>query len=312
MTSFVFPQNRRKFSISDFVALSIFLVVFAFLTKGYIDMNSPFHVGDKYNISLSASELPYYTLRTTMRLLMGLAASLVFAVIFGALAAKYKHFEVVILPFVNFMESVPLVGFLTFTTIFFLALFPHSVMGLEYAAIFGVFTSQSWNMCLVVYQTLKIVPYEMHEAANAFHYNAWQKFWKIEMPYSMPGLLWNTMVSQSAAWFALVATEAIPVKDDTVSLPGVGSYIQQALNQGNLQAIILSIVAIILNIIILDQLLFRPLVRYCTKFKYEDVGSINTNTSWFYDCLANSGICHKVSLLWKNISFTFFLHFLTL
>jgi NitT/TauT family transport system permease protein len=303
MASFLFPQGKRVNSIYNFIALAIFITVTSLLLKGFYDMNGIYNMGDNYHISLSPSELPYYTLRTTMRLLYGLVASLSFAIIFGVLAAKYKHFEVIILPFINFMESVPLVGFLTFTTIFFLGLFPHSVMGLEYAAIFGVFTSQSWNMCLVVYQTLKIVPYEMHEAAKAFHYNPWQKFWKIELPYSMPGLLWNTMVSQSAAWFALIATEAIPVKSDTVALPGVGSYIHEALAQGNLQAIILSILAIIINIIIIDQLLFRPMVRYCTKFKYEDVGSENANTSWFYDCLVKSTICQYIGKFWRHISF---------
>jgi NitT/TauT family transport system permease protein len=294
--------KRDRLNINDFVFLAIILVVGAILYKGWVDMHSNYILGNNFTISLNVDALPYYTLRTTMRLLIGLVYSFAFAIIFGTLAAKYKAMERVILPFVNFMESVPLVGFLTFTTIFFLSLYPHSVMGLECAAIFGVFTSQAWNMCLVIYQTLRIVPQELTEAAHMFHYSPWQRFWKIEFPYSIPGLLWNTMVSQAAAWFALVATEAIPVKNNTVALPGVGSYISTALTAGNMSAVIWAIVVLILNIIILDQLFFRPLVRWANKFKFEDLATTNKNSSWFYDCMENSFICKHIGLSARRLS----------
>jgi NitT/TauT family transport system permease protein len=132
------------------------------------------------------------------------------------------------------------------------------------------------------------VPEELNEAAHMFHHNAWQRFWRIECPYSMPGLLWNTMVSQSAAWFAILATEAIPVKTNTVELPGVGAFMAEALTQANASAVIWSVVALILNIILLDQLIFRPLVRWVHKFKYEDTASKNGNTSWFYSLIRHS------------------------
>jgi NitT/TauT family transport system permease protein len=288
-----FTEKKLSFNFNDIVFLLLLSLIVSLLSYGWHEMHSIYNP-ENINISLNYQHLPYYTLRTTMRLLIGLVFSLIFAVSAGAIAAKYKPIRYVMLPFVNFMESVPLVGFLTFTTIYFLTLFPHSIMGLECAAIFGVFTGQAWNMMLAVYQTLRIVPTELIEAANVFGYNGWQRFWRLEFPYTIPGLLWNTMVSQSSAWFALVASEAIPIKDKTVALPGVGSYIATALTQGNLLAIIYAILALIVNIVILDQLLFRPLVKWSAQFKYEDLASINQNTSWCYNCMTHSSVCQYI------------------
>ena len=278
------PQKIYKKSvINDIILWTVILGVLLLLGKGWHDMHASFNTDNPTSqILLDPKVLPYYTLRTTMRLLLGLLASFLFTFIFGVLAAKYLAFERIILPFVNFMESVPLVGFLTFTTVFFVAMYPHSLMGLEYAAVFGVFTGQAWNMMLIFYQTLKIIPKDLTESGKMFYHNPWQRFWKIECPYSMPGLLWNTMVSQSAAWFAILATESIPVKAQTVELPGIGSYMAEALVQANTWAVVFAVLAIIANIIILDQLMFRPLVCWVNKFKYEETASQNSPSSWFY------------------------------
>lgn len=291
----LFSDNTKKhFNYNDIVFLFLAILIILTLGYGWHEMHSIYDTKHITPIGLSSKNLPYYTLRTTMRLLIGLVFSLIFAVGGGAISAKYTPIRRVMLPFVNFMESVPLVGFLTFTTIYFLSIFPHSVMGLECAAIFGVFTGQAWNMMLAVYQTLRIVPNELVEAANIFGYNGWQRFWRLEFPYTIPGLLWNTMVSQAAAWFALVASEAIPVKDKTIAMPGVGSYIATALAHGDMRAMIYAILALIINIIILDQLLFRPLVKWSARFKYEDLASVNQNTSWCYDCLSKSVVCDHI------------------
>ncbi len=289
MKNFSFEQVRLN--KNDAVIILLAATIISILGYGWNAMHSNFDVKHLSPISLDFRVLPYYTLRTTMRLLIGLVFSFLFAVVGGALSAKYAPIGRVMLPFVNFMESVPLVGFLTFTTVYFLSIFPHNVMGLECAAIFGVFTGQAWNMMLAVYQTLRIVPDELIEAANMFGYNGWQRFWRLEFPYTIPGLLWNTMVSQSAAWFALVASEAIPVRNETVALPGVGSFIAEALDKGDIHAILYSILALIINVIILDQLLFRPLVKWSARFKYEDLASRNLNSSWFYDTIVSSTVC---------------------
>ena len=266
----------------DWMLSILGMLVFAILGYGYWKMHGAFNPEHMQTLSLSWRQLPYDTLRTTMRLLIGLVWSFIFAFVAGTWSAKSKHAARVILPFINFMESVPLVGFLSFSTAFFVMLAPHSVMGIEYAAIFGVFTGQAWNMALTLYQTLCIVPNDLLQAADAFGLNAWQRYWRIEVPYAIPGLLWNTMVSQSAAWFALVATEAIPFHAGTIYLPGVGSYIQLALQQANYIAVVEAIVALVLNIVILDQLVFRPAVRWSEKFKFERTKSRNQQSSWMH------------------------------
>lgn len=281
----------RKSYLNDFIVIAIGVFFIAFFIRAWGDMHGDFNEQNVSAISLDAWNLLYYSLRTSMRFLLGMAWSLLFSVVFAVLAARYTPLRRVILPFVNFMESVPLVGFLTFTTVYFLNLYPHSVMGLECTAIFAVFTGQAWNMMLTLYQTLRIVPKELDEAARSFNYNPWQRFWRLEFIYSVPGLLWNAMVSQSAAWFALVASEAIPVGDRSVELPGVGSYIAEALAQQNVPAILYAIIALAANIVLLDQLVFRPLVRYTARFKYEDVtASQPLGNPWFYNSLAFSHV----------------------
>lgn len=176
-------------------------------------------------------------------------------------------------------------------------------MGLEAAAIFGIFTSQAWNMALILYQTIRIVPTELTEAATAFKLNAWQRFWKIELPYSVPGLLWNIMVSQSAAWFAITASEAIPTITGDVSLPGIGSYIALALTDSNIIAIFYALAAIIINIVLFDQLLFRPLVKWSEKFKYESINNKTTDNPWLYRSYKKSQLVNAIKPIFSTIVF---------
>lgn len=280
-------NTTLPFNYKDVITFVLFLILIMLYKHGWHDMHrsldqfQPETKGDLAN-------LPYDMLRTTMRLVIGMFFSFVFAIVAGAAAAKNKHLERVILPFINIMESVPLLGFITFSTIIFIHMFPNSVMGLEAAAIFGVFTGQAWNMALVVYQTLRIVPKEVDEAARLFQLSAWQKFWRVEFPYTIPGLLWNTMVSQAAAWFAIVAAEIIPLGDENMPLHGVGTFIQIGLDNADAKMIAWAVFAIILNIVIFDQLFFRPLVRWSEKFKYESISTSQHHTSWFYDLLCNT------------------------
>ncbi|ALA23656.1 ABC transporter permease [Piscirickettsia salmonis] len=290
----------------DVIAL-IFIGLFSgFCYIGWHDMHAQFHnIKSIAVISLNPEQLPYYSLRTTMRLLIGMLFSFIFSLIIGYACAKNKHVARILLPLINFLESAPLIGFLTFTTALFLFLFPKSMMGLEAAAIFAVFTSQAWNMALIFYQALRIIPDELIAASRAFHLNAWQHFWRIELPYAIPGLLWNVMVSQSSAWFALVATEAIPLNGHTVMLPGVGSYIQTALTHANIKAIFYAVLAIAVNVIIFDQLLFRPLVKWSEKLKYENVQSLVHHRSWFYSLIQKGLFIHTLNKLFSTMRHLF-------
>lgn len=253
----------------DVLALCFVLSVISFFAFTARQMSTPYELGQVIPISLNPSHLPFYAARTVVRMLIALCVSLLFTFTFATFAAKNKRAEKIIIPVIDVLQSVPILGFLSVTVPPFIALFPGSFLGPECAAIFVIFTSQAWNMALGFYQTVKTVPSEVQEAARVFHLSAWQRFWRIDVPYSMPGLLWNTMASMSAGWFFVVATEAITVSNQKILLPGIGSYIAVAIEAADLRAISYAILAMLIVILIYDQLLFRPLVAWSERFKAE-------------------------------------------
>jgi NitT/TauT family transport system permease protein len=220
-------------------------------------------------INLDPSYLPGYAIRTTLRMFAAMAASLVFTFTYATAAAKSRRAGLVLIPILDILQSVPILSFLTFTTAFFMGLFPGNVLGLELAAIFAIFTSQAWNMAFSLYQSLTTLPQDLVDAANSFRLSPWQRFWRLEVPYALPGLIWNTMLSMSGGWFFVVASEAITLGDDNWKLPGIGSYVATALDAKNVPAIVYAIIAMGVVILIYDQLLFRPLVAWSAKFRYD-------------------------------------------
>ena len=154
-----------------------------------------------------------------------IVASLLFTFVVATLAAKSRKAELVIMPALDILQSVPVLGFLTFTVVFFMGLFPGSELGAECAAIFAIFTSQAWNMAFSFYQSLRTVPRDLDEVSRHFRLSPWLRFWRLEVPFAAPGLIWNTMMSMSGGWFFVVASEAITVGDTTVKLPGIGSWL---------------------------------------------------------------------------------------
>ncbi|MGO4659487.1 ABC transporter permease [Ensifer sp. 2YAB10] len=234
-------------------------------------------------VSLDPAMLPEYALRTTMRMLAAITASLAFTFVYGALAAKSRRAELVLIPLLDILQSVPVLGFLSFTVLGFMSLFPGNVFGVELAAIFAIFTSQAWNMTFSFYQSLKTVPGNLDEAARSFRLSAWQRFWRLEVPFSMPGLVWNTMMSMSGGWFFVVASEAISVGNTTVTLPGIGSYVALAIAQQDLAAVGWAVTTMLAVILIYDQFLFRPLVAWSDKFRVELSASGTAPRSWLLD-----------------------------
>jgi NitT/TauT family transport system permease protein len=189
----------------------------------------------------------------------------------------------VLIPLLDILQSVPILGFLTFTVVFFLNLFPGRVFGAELACVFAIFTSQAWNMTFSMYQSMRNVPKDLEEASQSFHLSGWQRFWRLDVPFAMPGLIWNTMMSMSGGWFFVVASEAITVGNTTVTLPGIGSYVALAIQKQNLPAIGYAILAMLLVIIAYDQLLFRPVVAWADKFRFEQTAAATAPTSWMLD-----------------------------
>ncbi len=271
---------RRLPNIWDVVAL---VCVFATLiTISHIARGTlvPIDAPGATDIGLDPWRLPEYAARTTLRMFAALALALLFTFTYGTAAAKSRRAGTILVPLLDILQSVPILGFLTFTVVFFMNLFPGQVLGLELAAIFAIFTSQAWNMAFSMYQSLRTVPADLAEASVSFHLSAWQKFWRLEVPFAIPGLVWNTMMSMSGGWFFVVASEAISVGDNTWKLPGIGSYIAVAQAQRDFAAIGYAIVAMLVVILAYDQLLFRPLVAWSAKFRFETTAGATAADPW--------------------------------
>jgi len=253
----------------DLFAFALILAAFIAITHVSHGLTLPLTAPESTVVSLDYMRLPYYALRTTLRMFAAIAASLVFTFVYATLAAKSRRAALVLIPLLDVLQSVPILGFLSFTVTFFLGLFPGSILGAECAAIFAIFTSQAWNMAFSFYQSLGGVPRDLIEVARGFGLSWWQRFWQLETPFAMPGLIWNMMMSMSGGWFFVVASEAISVGDTTVKLPGIGSYLALAIEEKRIDAVFAAVVAMLAVILAYDQLLFRPLVAFAARFRVE-------------------------------------------
>ena len=270
-------------NIWDVVALILVIGAMVLIVYGGEQTALPLSALDVAPVSLDPANLPAYALRTTLRMLLAIVCSIVFTFVYAALAAKSRRAEMVLIPLLDILQSVPILGFLTFTVVFFLNLFPGRVFGAELACVFAIFTSQAWNMTFSMYQSIRNVPKDLEEASQSFHLGGWQRFWRLDVPFAMPGLIWNTMMSMSGGWFFVVASEAITVGNTTVTLPGIGSYVALGIQKQNLPAIGYAILTMLLVIIAYDQLLFRPVVAWADKFRFEQTASAAAPTSWMLD-----------------------------
>ncbi len=278
----------------DLAALVLGLAIVILLGSGVRQMAAPFAVTHQPVISLSPTALPLYALRTVMRMLAALLVSLIFTFTYATLAAKSRRAEMVLIPLLDVLQSVPVLGYLSFTVVFFVSLFPGRVVGPELAAIFAIFTSQAWNMAFSFYQALRTVPRDLDEATQSFRLSGWQRFWRLEAPFAMPGLVWNMMMSMSGGWFFVVASEAIAVGDFQIALPGVGSYVARAIQERNLATIGWAIVAMTIVIVLYDQLLFRPLVAWADKFRFEQAAAQVVPRSWALDLWRRATLLQRV------------------
>jgi NitT/TauT family transport system permease protein len=278
----------------DFVAFPLIICLIAMAAVGFHQTLAPMSTLRDQAISLDPSNLPEYALRTTLRMLAAMVASLVFTLVYGTLAAKSRRAERVLVPILDILQSVPVLGYISFTVTFFLALFPSRVLGAELAAIFAIWTSQAWNMTFSFYQSLRTVPRDLDEVSRGFHLTAWQRFWKLEVPFAMPGLIWNMMMSMSGGWFFVVASESITVGNQSIALPGMGAYLAQAISDKNLHAVGWVIVAMVVVILAYDQLLFRPLVAWADKFRMENTSSGDAPESWLLNLIRSTRLIRRL------------------
>src|SRR6201996_5382405 len=290
-----FTESRRlpnAWDVAAILCVVAVLVGVAHEAQGtFVKINAP----QALTVSLDPIHLPAYAIRTTMRMFAALLASLLFTFAYATAAAKSRRAALILIPILDILQSVPILGFLTFTVVFFMNLFPGRVMGLELAAIFAIFTSQAWNMAFSLYQSLKTVPADLREASDSFHLTAWQRYWRLEVPFATPGLVWNTMMSMSGGWFFVVASEAVSVGDNTWKLPGIGSYVALALEQRNIAAVLWAILAMLLVILAYDQLLFRPLVAWSAKFRFETTSGATAEDPWLLRLMRRTRLMSRLA-----------------
>ncbi|MDP9089133.1 MAG: ABC transporter permease subunit [Pseudomonadota bacterium] len=285
----------------DVLAFIVVIGLIVFLGETSRGLFAPLTALEATPISLNPSYLPEYAARTTFRMFAALALSLVFTLTYATWAAKSERAGRLLVPMLDILQSVPILGFISITVVFFMSLAPGRVLGAEFAAIFAIFTSQAWNMAFSFYQSLRTIPIELTEAAESFRLSPWMRFWQLEVPFAMPALIWNMMMSMSGGWFFVVASESISVGHTTVALPGIGSYIATAIAEKNLTAIGWAIATMLIVILLYDQLLFRPLVAWADRFRVEQEPGVRVPDSWALTMMRRSRLIQTASLAFHSM-----------
>ena len=287
-------EPRRSGWIDVAVAAAIFGLLWLVVSLGG-DMRVRFDELHQPPLSLDVRMIPYYTARTVLRMFIAFAASLLFTFGYGYVAAKSPAARRVMLPIIDILQSVPVLTFLAITVTGFLALFPGSLLGVECACIFAVFTAQAWNMTFGFYHSMVTIPSELQEAASVYRLNRWQRFGTVELPSSVIGLTWNSMMSFGGSWFFVTQNEAITVLNKNIKLPGMGSYMASAVEAGDTRAAVYAIIAMVTTIVLIDQLLWRPVVAWAEKFKLEQTEAVDKQNSWVLDLLQRSRLLSWLS-----------------
>lgn len=269
----------------DFLAFIFLLSLFSLIGIGIKGTNQSLATLAANPISLSINSLPKYALFTTLRMFAAILLSLLCTFIFATIAAKSRRAEMLIIPLVDILQSIPILGFLAFSVSFFMGIYPGHELGAELAAIFTVFTAQVWNMIFSLYQSIRNVPQDLREVSDQMCMNGWQRFWRLEVPFAIPGLVWNTMLSMSSSWFFIVASEAISVGRIKITLPGIGSWLALAIKTKNTNAVWLAILAMAIVIFLYDQLIFRPIVAWSDKFNLGKTANQNVPKSFIYEIM---------------------------
>lgn len=252
-------------------------------------------------ISLDPANLAYYAGRSTLRMFLALGMSIAFTLAYGYAAAKSKRLERVLVPLLDIFQSIPVLGFLSVTVTGFIALFPGSLLGLECASIFAIFTGQVWNMAFSFYHSLITLPRELDEAANVFQFSKWRRFKSVEVPAAMIGLVWNAMMSFGGGWFFVAASEAISVLNRHYTLPGIGSYVAKAVVERDGRALWLAILTMIIVIVTVDQIFWRPVVAWAEKFRMEKTASGEGATSWVLNLMRAAKLPRTVNRWYRRL-----------
>jgi NitT/TauT family transport system permease protein len=290
--------RKIPFGLPDVAVTLGVLVLLASIAKVGAGAFVPFTAKFLPHVDLDPRNLPYYAARSTLRMFVALAWATLFTLVYGYFAARSKRAERVLIPLLDVLQSVPVLGYLSVIITALIALFRGSLLGLEFAAIFAIFTSQAWNMTFSFYQSLKSVPHELQEAASLYRLSGWQRFVQIDVPFATIGLVWNAMISFGGGWFFLAASEAITVLNHNYTLPGVGSYVAAAVAAQDMRALGWAIVTIVVVILLVDQLFWRPVVAWADRFRFEQSAAAEAPRSWVYDVIRSSTVPQLAGRAW--------------
>ena len=286
------------FVIDVGVAICALAVFFAFVSTGAYWLGKPVPV---IPISHSIGALPAYALYSVIRIGIAYLLSLTFAIAYGYTAAYNPRIEAWMIAVLDILQSIPVLSFLPPVVLAMVALIPGHQMGIELGVILLIFTGQVWNLAFSFYSSLKSIPREMLEASRIYRYSAWQRFWQLEMPYATIGLVWNSIVSVAGGWFALMACEMFTMGSRNFQLPGLGSYLQTAADSGDVRGLVAGFATVILIVVATDQLIWRPLIAWSDKFKFEQVESADRVTSPILALLQRSSLFSSLpNQLWAR------------
>lgn len=280
--------RRLPFSVVDVAVLIAVLVgLYAIIRvgRGVAVSFAPTGVS---SINTDPGHLPYYAARSLLRMFVALGLSVAFTLSYGYVAARSRRWEKVLVPALDILQSVPVLGFLSVVVTAFIALFPGSSLGLEFASVFAIFTAQVWNMTFSFYYSVRSLPRELDEVSRMLRLTRWQRYWKIEVPSASVGLVWNGMMSFGGGWFFLAASEAISVLNKNYALPGIGSYVASAVDAGDLGRIGLAMATMVVMIVAVNVLFWRPLTAWAERYKLEESEAADRQRSVVLDLLRRS------------------------
>jgi NitT/TauT family transport system permease protein len=281
-------EPSRVVDVVVFLAAAVLLWVIVQVSSG---INVPFDgTTAPSTVSTDPAQLPYYAARSLLRMFAALGVSLLFTFIYATAAARLRRAQKVMLPILDILQSVPILGFLSVTITGFIALFPGSQLGLECASIFAIFTSQAWNMTFAFYHSLSSQPRDLDEAARNLRLSRWQRFWRVDVPSGMIPLIWNGMMSFGGGWFFLVASEALSVNNHHYALPGIGAYVATATADGDLGKVFIAIGVMVIMVVGVNVLFWRPLTAWAERFRVEESEAAEAPRSLVLNLLRRSHV----------------------
>lgn len=294
-------HKKQYGSVDIILFLFVVALLYAVIQLG-VQITAPYSLNQSHRISLNPMQLPIDALWSLFRMFAAYFASLIFSIVYGYVAAYSPFWRRILVPLLDILQSVPVLGFLSATIALFVALFPSSSVGLELASIFAIFTAQAWNMTFSFYHSIVNIPRDLRESAKIYHLSAWERLLRLELPAAAISLVWNSMMSFGGSWFFLAASEAITVFHHNIRLPGLGSYLAEAMTQGNTGAIWADLVTMMVVIVLVDQLFWRPLVAWTQRFKLELTPDTVESTSWVLMFLRRSVLREWfVDVLWQPL-----------